>query len=1309
MRELIHALTASSRQLRHINKRLKERIQTNTAAIKGLIENGDRDNENFMLAQEALRERLKTEADEVARQLMRLRMSADAGQYQATIQQLADRRQLMRRLLWRPTLVSTDLSPEESTILQEIHPRALADQRAILADAEHQLRLLNSASGFRRKARAFDLVAAVSLHLSSHGDGVGAFNYGWLYPFRPKINRTANYHELDRIMKQAAVRAQPLVGTADLFKDTLRPSRQRSWQSYFLDQPPLGGEVSALAGFHGFSLVTTNDARAVWGTPYDTKEKVNLNFAADQAIMICHLVDQIGRATTLKRDKPPRMGFSTLDGRAKFLRQGELFADQPAPGTVLLVYQGPAYFHAMVDQMGTFTVHGLADAKHSFHKAVLEGYKINPHTGRIMWTIDKKQTGKDAYRVKMRRQSMETDLILFASNGITLFNLLEPRTLRFLTKPNVIDGRREATPVKYFYSRLDTWTSTISTFFLEPGAPLKLTLSDSVLDKKFILLNNNAENTLGNGYVVDQWPMLYPTEFHVARDMWTLLDARIKNIESHGIFNERIHNLQMDGIKAIESAEAAMQAKEYDRMLAESTKAWALANRVYEDVESTQKDVLYGVLFYIALFVPFAFCAERLLFSYTNIYKRIIAFIVILVVLITVIYNVHPAFQLAYSPMVVILAFLIMGLSLLVTLIIFFRFEDEINRFHNRAASAQTENLGRWKAFAAAFLLGVSNLRRRRVRTALTCTTLVILTFTIMSFTSAKSLRLQARIQYDQHASYQGILMKNVNWRDLPPEAHVSLTNTFPETTTAAPRVWLEDDDRTRTPRIPIRLENRAFEAQGLMGLSHREPHISGIDKVLISGRWFNPTDRHAILLPERLARNLGIDITRPGAHGVNLWGMPFKVIGIFSAEGLQALTDLDGEPLTPAIFPREISAEMTEEIVSALESGDDVRGFQSRYQHIETDLTVIIPFQTLLAMGGHLKAVALRPHNPDDQQTMAQKLVDRYGFSLFSGEPNGTFLYHASDSMSYSGVPNIIIPIVISILIVLNTMICSVYERKREIGIYTSVGLAPSHVSFLFVAEAMAFAVLSTVFGYLLAQTAATFLAHTPLWAGITVNYSSMASVGAMVLVILVVLISVIYPSKVAGEIAIPDINRSWTLPPAEGTQLTVTLPFLMTYAEHRSIGGFLYDYFEGHRDITHGRFSTADIAFEFVCAVPPEPTQDDNKRDWLPEEFNECLRLTSSVWLAPFDFGIMQHVDLQFQPSSEQAGFLEIEIRLIRESGEANAWHRINKAFLHDLRRQLLTWRSLDQASKTRFEQTLNHAEIQAGINPNKLVATP
>ncbi len=76
-----------------------------------------------------------------------------------------------------------------------------------------------------------------------------------------------------------------------------------------------------------------------------------------------------------------------------------------------------------------------------------------------------------------------------------------------------------------------------------------------------------------------------------------------------------------------------------------AAEALGLAARVYVQVEKTQKDVLFGVLFYIALFVPFAFVMERFLFNFATIYKRIVGFSLILVSAYTIIYNVHPAFR----------------------------------------------------------------------------------------------------------------------------------------------------------------------------------------------------------------------------------------------------------------------------------------------------------------------------------------------------------------------------------------------------------------------------------------------------------------------------------------------------------------------------------------------------------------------------------------------------------------------------------------------------------------------------------------
>jgi len=1315
MREMIWSISARSKDLRESIKSLKTLVKETRNTIKLLknlsldlaatIESADAETTRKLKA--AIDEHLKTESDRVSRQLMRLRLEKKGQTDAQQIQKLTDERLLLKRLMWSSDFL--DLSAEDRQALLEFIPRTIQDQKAILADASRHSREINDARSFRSQVKTYDLDVAVSLHLSSHGDGFGAFNFGWMFPFRPRIKRTAIYSTLDDVLRQGASRAENALGYTGMYKDSLRPSGKRSWQSYFLDQPFLGGELTAIAGVHGLTFVTTHDARARWGTPDDTPEHVDAAFALKQSAFITRLIEHLAQAPRLHDNVFPRFGYATVVGSAKFLRHGELFADQPAPGTVLLCYQGPARFYVMVDHLGMFYLRGVADSKHTYYKIIFEGYKFDTESGDIIWTIDKNKTGKAAYRLKMYRRLMETKLTMFASQGTTLFNLLEPRTFRHLSKVKIIDGRREADPLRWFISRLDTWisnytnASTVTTAFLEPGTPLKLTLSDTVLRNKLILINASKDKSTGTGYMVGKVPFLHRTEYKVARDMWLLLEPRISNLEKRGIFNDRIRKLQIEGLTALEAARLAFENKLYDQALEASARSWALATRVYDDIEKTQKDVLYGVLFYIALFVPFAFCMERLLFSFANIYKRIIAFAVILILLIALIYNVHPAFRLAYSPMVVILAFFIMGLSLMVTLIIFFRFEAEMAQLQTRAKLIQSEELGRWKAFVAAFMLGVSNLRRRRLRTALTCATLVILTFTIMSFTAVKSMRHHARLLYEPTAPYTGFLLKNVNWRDLPPLALEFITNNFAQKGISVPRVWLEDEDKTRSLRIPVYHNGRSFEAQGLVGLSHLEPRVSGLDKILIGGRWLAEDELDTILLPERMAKNLGINPHKPEGATVSVWGMPFKVIGVFAGEKLQQQTDLDGEPLTPVTFPREVSAEMTEAEADALESGDEVREFQSRYQHIPGDLSMIIPYQSLLAAGGHLKGVAIVPQRQISIQETAENLVDRFGLSLFSGEPDGTYLYHASDTMSYSGVPNIIIPIIISVFIVLNTMIGSVYERKREIGIYTSVGLAPSHVSFLFIAEAIALAVISVVLGYLLAQTSAKLFAETSLWAGITVNYSSWAGVAAMILVIIVVLVSVIYPSKVAGEIAIPDVNRAWTLPKADGNVLEVTLPFYMSYTEHRSIGGFLLEFFQSHQDVSHGLFSTGEIDFGFICQTAPGLSDDADDCPQEACEFDACLQVRSSVWLAPFDFGINQRVDVQFCPAEDEPGFLEIKIRLTRESGEANAWRRINKGFLHNIRKQLLLWRSFDLPTKEHYQRLLTEAEKEMGIASN------
>ena len=191
------------------------------------------------------------------------------------------------------------------------------------------------------------------------------------------------------------------------------------------------------------------------------------------------------------------------------------------------------------------------------------------------------------------------------------------------------------------------------------------------------------------------------------------------------------------------------------------------------------------------------------------------------------------------------------------------------------------------------------------------------------------------------------------------------------------------------------------------------------------------------------------------------------------------------------------------------------------------------------------------------------------------------------------------------------------------------------------------------------------------------------------MILVILVVLISVIYPSRVAAEIAIPDVNRSWKLPEAVDNKIDLELPFLMNYREHLSIGGYLFEHFEGHQDVSHGLFSAGTL--DFSLAQCWEPGTDQPVRPPGGGTAEEFLQFSVHIWLAPFDFGITQNVEIAFCAATGDPGTIEIRVRLERLAGEANAWRRINKAFLDDLRKQLLIWRSLDDTLKALYEKLM------------------
>jgi hypothetical protein len=187
----------------------------------------------------------------------------------------------------------------------------------------------------------------------------------------------------------------------------------------------------------------------------------------------------------------------------------------------------------------------------------------------------------------------------------------------------------------------------------------------------------------------------------------------------------------------------------------------------------------------------------------------------------------------------------------------------------------------------------------------------------------------------------------------------------------------------------------------------------------------------------------------------------------------------------------------------------------------------------------------------------------------------------------------------------------------------------------------------------------------------GININYSSTAAVMTSVVVMSVVLLSAVYPSKVAARMAVPDVTRRWTFPPPAGDVWRFDFPFTVADWQVLGLFAFLADFFGACAEESVGVFYTrnTELTREFVDG--------------------RCRhRISLDVWLAPYDLGVSQHVELLAEPTDD-SHIHRIEMTILRRSGEHAAWQQRNRALLAELRRQFLIFRTIPESGKQRWER--------------------
>ena len=889
------------------------------------------------------------------------------------------------------------------------------------------------------------------------------------------------------------------------------------------------------------------------------------------------------------------------------------------------------------------------------------GYAPDGRIAAVLADAGQQGSGKDLYINKDKT----TDLLplLFECVPSRLFNVFDPRLLSPLEKVSVLSAAREAAP-NYFHVESDKELA-LTAVFTEASARLRVTATQGQVGNRLVITGQAAAVRAGITDVKRQHRLGLPlgtlstdTALDGAEDSWLLNEERLAKLRKTGINPESLITLHSAAQSHLEQARAAQAAQDWPTARGHAQTAWALSGRVYPSVLGTANDVVYGLVVMLLFSIPFAWVCERLFLAGSTVMRKVLGFSAFFVATFLFFYIFHPAFALATTPMIIFLAFVIILMSTWVIGLVYSRFEHEMAQIRMAGMGMHTADVSRLGTLFATVALGISNMRRRPMRTTLTAATVVLMTFILLTFASFNPSVGAQRIGIDAAPPYNGILVRQSGWLELPEQTLPRLAGRWAKDFELHGVRWLAPT--VKFPKYPLSGPAGPSDVAGVLGVGFDDP--TGIEQALIRGAPASDAPRGFggegdwLFLPSEVITRLGVT---PG-QALTLRGVPVRVGSIDQAR-LGQLTQLGGDPVTPLSFDIGDKSRLDESARLTQLAGDQPPAAESSSAvHLSPTAVGIAHVDLVERLGGKLRAVALVPRErTTDVGESAEELARELACTLRVGESGESYLLTSVGRLSVAGLGAVLIPLILGGMIIFSTMLNSVAERGKEIFIYASLGLAPIHVAALFLVEAGIYAVLGGLGGYMLAQViiSGLGLAASFGW-GVQpdLNYSSFTAVITILLVMATVLLSALYPALVASNAANPG-TTDFKLPDPQGDRLEIAFPFTVAARDVRGLCAFLTKYFESHNEAAAGCFTAAEAGMQAE---------------------GDGFVVTAKVWLSPFDLGISQRFAMRAVPTDVRAIFA-VQLTLDLLSGQRAAWKRTNLAFLKDLRQQFLVWRTL------------------------------
>lgn len=455
-------------------------------------------------------------------------------------------------------------------------------------------------------------------------------------------------------------------------------------------------------------------------------------------------------------------------------------------------------------------------------------------------------------------------------------------------------------------------------------------------------------------------------------------------------------------------------------------------------------------------------------------------------------------------------------------------------------------------AVIIAFSMACRNLRRRKLRTMLSLANIIVLVFAFVTFTSISAgsglVTRSLRPSIPQHAILIRDKLEGSEDPFLPlPSSLLTWLKNQPSITTISPKS--ENIPEMGGLGSLYTRSGGEFLIRGIVGIVPSvEVNFTHVNQAIASGDYLRDDDPKGVLISSSLSESLDLDV------GDKLYGFDkeFTIRGFFDKETTENLRDVDGSLWIPRrIIPGDASdASDGEAIVPC--SGDEV-------MIVNYNVSFSLPRVVMSRVNVQLK-------NPSFQEysEFARMVVLSREYRVYVSHPDSLHLQYVGSYVEERGTGLIPFLMILVMLNISAMTLGSVIERKDEIASLSSVGLNPTHISALFVAEAAVIGFIGGGLGYLLGilgcRTALT------IWFGpLQVQEKASAEWGLISLLLstFTAIVASVIPVLKASTMITPSLLRKWItskeVEPRDRDQQVLDLPVKFMSRELEPFMGFI------------------------------------------------------------------------------------------------------------------------------------------------------